>query len=230
MSRSLDIFAGVLVAALAHGGAVFSEQLFPSLFAATAAPAATDDDIPTIALKAVTPPEPEPPDADDTVVPLETTEAPPAELAPPMQADTPAPVINPPFEQKLQPPPPTAGIATAAIAIPRGNFAAAGVALKNVFDINSLDQKPVPTFRATPVYPYEMRRSRINGRVLVGFIVDSDGNVRDTHIISSTNSGFDAEAIRAVARWKFRPGKKGGKAVHTRNVQVPFNFTIPDNE
>jgi len=33
----------------------------------------------------------------------------------------------------------------------------------------------------------------------------------------------------AIQKWKFRPGKKGGKAVNTR-MSVPLIFNLKDND
>jgi protein TonB len=70
-----------------------------------------------------------------------------------------------------------------------------------------------------------MRRSGLKGDVIVGFIVDSEGNVRDPYIVRSSNPGFDQAAIDAVLKWKFRPGKKGGANVATR-VNQPLTFSL----
>ncbi|MET0263321.1 MAG: energy transducer TonB, partial [Rariglobus sp.] len=80
-----------------------------------------------------------------------------------------------------------------------------------------------------PIYPSEMSRAGINGEVVVGFIVDSEGNVRNAYIVSSTHREFEAEALRAVARWKFKPGRKNGAYVNTGNVRLPFVFNISGN-
>jgi protein TonB len=62
---------------------------------------------------------------------------------------------------------------------------------------------------------------------MVGFICDVDGNVRDAYVISSTHREFDAPAVQAVSKWKFRPGKRGGKVVNTK-MSVPIDFKITD--
>jgi protein TonB len=99
--------------------------------------------------------------------------------------------------------------------------------MKDLFDLANLDQIPVARFQARPVYPFEMRRAGITGEVLVGFIVDSNGDVRDAYAIRSNQREFEAAAIQAVMKWKFRPGRKGGRAVNTR-MQVPIVFSITD--
>ncbi|MDR1497019.1 MAG: TonB family protein [Puniceicoccales bacterium] len=221
----IDLILGILLAAAIHAGVAFADKLFPP----SAAPVAIAEDAapPTIAINAP-PLEPEP---DDTVPPPDAIQeqAPDlTDLAPPMQADTPTPVITPTaFIQRLQPPPPNLGNPVAAVTIPKGNFAATGN--KNIaamFDLASLDQKPVPTFHVNPVYPYEMRRARISGQVVIGFIVDNHGNVLNPYVIRSTNATFEPDALRAIVKWRFKPGRKSGRDVTTRNVQQLFNFKL----
>ncbi|MDR2429711.1 MAG: energy transducer TonB [Puniceicoccales bacterium] len=145
-----------------------------------------------------------------------------------MQPDLPAPVLDTNFQQTIQPPPPPQlGTTATLVTLPRGNFAPPVTAPKDIFDLNQLDQKPAPTFDPKPNYPYEMRRSRISGRVTVGFMIDASGTPLAPHIIRSSNPGFEDEALRTVLRSKFRPGKKGGKAVITRKVVRDIVFTFP---
>ena len=59
-----------------------------------------------------------------------------------------------------------------------------------------------------------MRRAGITGEVTVGFIVDSDGDVQNAYVVSPSQREFEAAALQAVSKWKFRPGKKGGKSVN----------------
>ena len=222
MSR--DLLIGLVLSLLVHGGFLFGEQLFPKSKASAKKADAEDA---TIELMQMPPPEPE------EVEPTETDEPPTeevADLAPPMAADVPATVTVESFVQKLQPPPPPGlNRPTGVISIPTGrpNTGGMGKGMKDFFDLANLDQIPSPRFQAKPVYPFEMRRAGITGDVLVGFIVDSNGDVREAYAIKSTQREFEAAAIQAVSKWKFRPGKKGGRAVNTR-MQVPIVFSITE--
>ncbi|OAM91415.1 TonB family protein [Termitidicoccus mucosus] len=221
-----DQLLGILIALLIHAGFAFGHYLIPG---GSGRKSADAEDVPTIAITPMPILAPEPPDPSEADALAEAEPADLSDLAPPpMQADTPAVVAPSAFQQKLQPPPPpNLGGPAGAITIPKGNFgAAAGTGLKGLFDLAALDQKPVPRFIAKPTYPYEMRRARVNGEVVIGLIVDAEGNVINPYIISSTNPAFEAEALRAILRWKFRPGKKSGVSVSTRNVQVPLVFNL----
>jgi protein TonB len=94
-----------------------------------------------------------------------------------------------------------------------------------VFEINELDQHPVAQFQARPQYPFEMRRNGVAGEVVVEFIIDTEGNVVNARAIRSSHEAFEAAAVAAVSKWKFRPGRKGARDVPT-HMQVPIVFTL----
>lgn len=96
----------------------------------------------------------------------------------------------------------------------------------DVYDLSALDQLPqVRGIQAAPEYPAEMKRQGITGKVIIQFIVDANGQVRDITVVKSTNKTFNKPAIEAVQKWRFIPGKKGGKSVNTR-MQIPIEFNL----
>ena len=212
-----DLIIGILVSALIHGG------LFASSFIKTKPKqVAVAEEMPAIELMKMPDLEPEEPE----VVDSEDAPAEKVEFAPPMATDVPQLVTVDSFVQQIQPPPPE-GIKPVAgvIAIPQGRLQGLGKGIE-VFDINTLDQKPTPRVQIQPQYPFEMRRAGIEGEVVVEFIVDTNGDVRNPFIVRSTQREFEAAAIQAVSKWKFRPGKKGGRVVNTGRVQQLITFKI----
>jgi protein TonB len=111
--------------------------------------------------------------------------------------------------------------------IPKSTGPTTSGAMTKVFDLKDLDQAPVPRFRPQPVYPYEMKRQGVSAEVLIEFVCDGNGDVRDARVIKSENSAFDAAALDAIYKWKFCPGKKGGRPV-SAHMQQPFVFSIAD--
>jgi periplasmic protein TonB len=60
---------------------------------------------------------------------------------------------------------------------------------------------------------------------VVEFIINTNGDVTQAQIIKSTNREFEVPAMQAVLKWKFKPGRKGGKAVNVRASQlIEFNL------
>jgi protein TonB len=223
MSR--DLIIAIFVSLLLHGGTALSGYLFKKPVADKVVAKA---EIPTVQLDMPPPPEPEKPEVVEEEM---VTDAPKevADIAPPMQNDTPSAVIDSPFKQQIQAPPPPGVTRPSgnAISIPTNTrpAVASGKAMGAIFDLASLDQKPEARVRIAPQYPFEMRRSGLKGEVVVQFIVDSSGEVRDPVIVKTSNSGFNDAAIQAVLKWKFKPGRKGGSAVNTR-VQQLLGFNL----
>jgi hypothetical protein len=56
---------------------------------------------------------------------------------------------------------------------------AAAQAPNPTYEPGNLDSLPAPRLQARPVYPFNLRRLGFSGEVLVDFIVDREGNVRD---------------------------------------------------
>lgn len=77
------------------------------------------------------------------------------------------------------------------------------------------------------VYPEMARRAQIEGRVIVEFIIDKEGNVMDPKIIRGIGGGCDEVALNAVQKIKFKPGMQRGKPVLVR-YSMPINFTLKD--
>ncbi len=221
-----DLLIGFIVALLVHGGLGLSGDFFK----VQPTPAPVDETIPVIEL---TPLPPDEPDVVELSEPSGEAGGELSDIVPPMQADTPAPTAST-FVQQIQPPPPPGITRPSGVTIIPSRLGGAAIGtgsgngFKNLFDLASLDQPPVARVQVRPVYPYGMSRAGINGEVVVGFIVDSAGNVRSPYIVSSTHREFEAEALRAAARWKFKPGRKNGANVNTRML-LPFVFNISGN-
>ena len=166
-------------------------------------------------------PEPDEPDVKEP----EDTPTPVVDFAPPMQNDVPQIIQVDSFVQQIQPPTPeNLKPVTGVINIPQGRLGT-GASMGQIFDISQLDKIPTPTVQGRPIYPFEMRRAGITGTVTVQFIVQKNGTVRDAYALKSTQREFEAEAVKAVSKWKFKPGQRGGAPVDTRmNVDIVFSL------
>jgi len=83
-------------------------------------------------------------------------------------------------------------------------------------------------------YPISAQQAKIEGRVIVQFVVEKDGSVSDVKVMRGVNSELDAEAIRVVSMMpKWIPGKQRGKAVAVKYT-MPIMFRLqnpkPDKE
>ena len=94
-----------------------------------------------------------------------------------------------------------------------------------IFNEADLDVAPKSIVTASPTYPPELKRARIEGRVDVIYIVSPQGNVKSVRITDATHRQF-AESVRnALRRWTFEPGKKDNQDVSTR-VRQSFGFNL----
>jgi periplasmic protein TonB len=88
-----------------------------------------------------------------------------------------------------------------------------------------LDNPPRTRFQVAPMYPFEGKRDGMRGEVLVEFVVDETGAVHDPHVVRSSHRMFDEPTLRAVSKWKFEPGRRGGRVVRFKmSVPVVFNL------
>lgn len=75
-------------------------------------------------------------------------------------------------------------------------------------------------------YPELARKAGIEGRVVLQFIIDEDGNVNDPVVVRGIGGGCDEEALKAVQEHaKFVPGKQRGKPVRVR-YSLPITFKL----
>ncbi len=93
------------------------------------------------------------------------------------------------------------------------------------FDIKQLDTPPVVRSQKKPEYPMSQRATGLGGEVVVLFVVDTRGDVRNPVVVRSNNPAFNQPALDAVSAWRFNPGKVGGQAVNTR-MMVPMIFEL----
>ena len=75
-------------------------------------------------------------------------------------------------------------------------------------------------------YPVTAQQAKIEGRVIVQFVVGKDGSISDVHTVRSVSPELDAEAIRVVSMMpKWNPGKQRGKAVSV-SYTMPIMFRL----
>jgi len=68
----------------------------------------------------------------------------------------------------------------------------------------------------------------VQGRVLISFVVESDGRLTNFKVEKKLWPELDSEALRVLKKSpKWIPGKQNGKLVRVRYT-VPINFTITD--
>jgi TonB family protein len=88
-------------------------------------------------------------------------------------------------------------------------------------------EMPALVREVKPRYPGDAMRALLQGIVSLEAIVLPDGTVGEVHVSKSLDvkHGLDAEAVRTVKQWRFKPGTKGGQAVPVI-VSIEMSFTL----
>jgi len=75
-------------------------------------------------------------------------------------------------------------------------------------------------------YPEQAKANKIQGRVILRFVVTTNGNADGISVLKGVDPSLDAEAIRVVSLLKgFKPGKQGGEPVNVWYM-VPVTFKL----
>ena len=84
---------------------------------------------------------------------------------------------------------------------------------------------PTITRRAQPTYPPIARMQRMQGTVIVNALINENGQVTDTRILSSASVILNDAAVQSVRRSAFTPGTKDGVRVKSwLPVRVEFKL------
>lgn len=75
-------------------------------------------------------------------------------------------------------------------------------------------------------YPDSLADSCVQGRVVVGFVVEKDGRISEPKVVKSLDPALDAEALRVVSNMpKWIPGREYGQCIRVR-YYIPVSFRL----
>ena len=75
-------------------------------------------------------------------------------------------------------------------------------------------------------YPEDCKKKGTEGRVIVQFVVDKDGSIKNAKVVRSIDPLLDKEALRVINLMpKWKPGKNQGEAVRVRYT-MPVMFKL----
>lgn len=83
----------------------------------------------------------------------------------------------------------------------------------------------IDAIRRNVRYPDMARKAGVEGMVVVQFVVDDDGTVRDATVLKGIGAGCDEEALRVIRQTQFIPGRQRGKAVNVK-MSIPIRFRL----
>ncbi len=85
----------------------------------------------------------------------------------------------------------------------------------------------MPIVKVGAVYPAQARDQGIEGYVVVEFRVDADGATRDAQVVEAQPPGvFEAAALRAVGRYKYKPRVEAGVPVAVSGIRNRLTFAL----
>ena len=100
---------------------------------------------------------------------------------------------------------------------------------------SQVDEMPVPPGGMTGFtnymiqnlkYPTAAKEAKVQGMVVVSFIVTAEGKVEGIEILRGIGSGCDEEALRVISEsGTWTPAKKEGKTVATK-MTLPVQFKL----
>ena len=75
-------------------------------------------------------------------------------------------------------------------------------------------------------YPADAEKKKVEGKVFVTFVVDTDGKITDVSLMRKVFPSLDAEAIRVISAMpNWIPGKQKGQVVRVKYT-VPIMFRL----
>jgi protein TonB len=90
----------------------------------------------------------------------------------------------------------------------------------NYMNGKDVEIKPKVVYRPDLTFPQEALDKNINGYVVFGVFIDSQGTIEKVEIMESEPSGyFDDVAMENIKKWRFKPAKHKGVTVSTWQEQ-----------
>jgi TonB family protein len=88
---------------------------------------------------------------------------------------------------------------------------------------------PVVIKKVDPKYPPTLISDRVEGEVVLYAVIRHDGSVDGIQLVRGVDEQLDANAMSALAQWKFRPASKAGTPIQVEAiVHIPFRIPRPE--
>jgi len=83
---------------------------------------------------------------------------------------------------------------------------------------------PVPIRKVDPKYPPTLMNEHVEGEVVLYAVIRRDGSVDSIQLVRGIDEELDANAMKALGQWKFRPATRLGEPVELEAiVHIPFH-------
>jgi len=156
----------------------------------------------------------------DAEAPVVEADAPPADKALPADADA-----APPEAEAVPSDPGNSPDATPSG--PSGGVSQAGTEIQSkviALDFGTVDVKPRILQAEPPAYPRTAREAKVEGRVLLGIEIDTQGHPQKVTVRRSVMM-LDEAAVEAAWEWRFTPALRDGRPIPVK-IEIPFDFKL----
>jgi TonB family protein len=87
---------------------------------------------------------------------------------------------------------------------------------------------PTALRKVDPKYPPELRDKHVEGEVVLYAVIRAGGTVDSIQLVQGIDPTLDANAMQALAQWKFKPAERLGQPVDIETVvRIPFRAATP---
>ncbi len=86
----------------------------------------------------------------------------------------------------------------------------------------------LPIVKVAPIYPRRAQERGLSGYVIVEFTVTRLGTVIDVKVVETTNSVFNRAAVKAAAKFKYKPKVVDGEPIDVAGVLHKITFEMED--
>jgi TonB family protein len=88
---------------------------------------------------------------------------------------------------------------------------------------------PILIHKVDPVYTSEAVAAKLQGTVILSFMVGTDGVASDIHVVRGLGKGLDQKAVECLQMFRFKPATSHGEPVSTR-ATVEIIFRLPQTD
>ncbi|MGB1556189.1 MAG: energy transducer TonB [Oceanococcaceae bacterium] len=92
--------------------------------------------------------------------------------------------------------------------------------------ISASDGEYLPIVKVAPQYPRQALKRKLEGEVVLEYIVTKQGSVRDARVLFSTDPVFNQAAVDSALRYKYKPRVIDGEATEVPGVRTRIKFRL----
>jgi periplasmic protein TonB len=89
--------------------------------------------------------------------------------------------------------------------------------------------RPILIHKVEPEYTQDALDAKLQGVVILSFVVGTDGVSSDIKLVRGLGKGLDEKAIECLKSWRFKPATLHGEPVPEK-ASVEMNFRLPKSQ